>query len=188
MNAHLFIIFGEGVGWYGRWVRRLTRFPAAHVVVAWRDQVLSANLVRLTGNRQKVYDLDTYLWNVKGLQCVFWVSVTALPPPPVSSRGGSMWAAALRWATRGLTNAHDCVSTSVGVLRMAGVAPPRGTSSPRQLHQWLQQQGYAHDTFESHQGATHTPCGYPVCGASGVHQVFGHEVPASGGDQRKPNG
>lgn len=179
---NMFVIFSAGTGVYGRSVRFIDGFPFAHVVIAGGGRVLTANLCRMTGNRAKVATLAPYLWAVKGLGCVFWVPVDKCPTLTAPNKAASIYAAVLRWITRGLTPARDCVSLTCHALRDAGIAVPRRICSPRQLHRWLETQGFAHDTFDS-QGTDHPACGYPVLSASGVRQSPRQENPARGRGQ-----
>lgn len=48
----------------------------------------------------------------------------------------------LRWATGGLWPTNDCVQVVCRRLRAAGVHPPRRTTTPAQLWDWLRSEGY----------------------------------------------
>lgn len=181
-REHIFVIFSDGAGWCGWLVRRLTRFPLGHVSVSWGGRVLTTNIVRLFGNREKVYDLNTVLDHAKSIRCVFWVPVAALPPAPAARiTRTSAISSFVRWATRGRTKANDCVSVVVESLKKAGISLPRGTLSPRDLHRWLETQGYEHAAFD--QGTAHPACGYPVCSLGAVCPRSGEEDPTSRGDE-----
>lgn len=54
----------------------------------------------------------------------------------------SAWPTLARFATLGLTNADDCVTSTTGVLASAGVTVPRTVVSPKQLLAWLRSQGF----------------------------------------------
>lgn len=145
-----------------------------HVLVGDSNVVLDPTFA---GNR--FHSLWAFLWSDRPILWCVEVPVTSHPdwsrhesatrlkPPPTLPT-------ILRWATRGLFPARNCVTEVVERLRACGIAVPPRMVSPQQLYDWLRSEGHhIHDFARCTSQRAHSrgvgtrgllsPCACPEC-------------------------
>lgn len=176
------VFFAKARSWQGRVIEAVTGSPVSHVAIGDCHVVLDPTL---EGNR--FHPFAGYVVSDRPILWAVEVPVTRPPhwaphkagrhlrPPPTLPT-------VLRWASRGLIPARNCVTEVVACLRNCGVPVPPRMVSPQQLFDWLRAEGYytydfarctAHDARSDRVGDAGSvqACSCPECVESRGREV-----------------